>query len=116
MGYGASRPFITSVLELKLDTGTLFEWHKHSSSSSSVSHYNELPQFANLRAQATEQSISEGTKRTPNSEMRKSLDTSRSIQTLAVSITPTTTEPHVICKVATYLLFTCREFRSLAHD
>ena len=31
MDYEAPGPFITLVLELKLDQNTLFEWHKHSS-------------------------------------------------------------------------------------
>jgi hypothetical protein len=37
-----SGPFITSVLELKLDTNTLFEWQKHSQDSSDVPHFDQL--------------------------------------------------------------------------
>ena len=42
MDYEPSGPFITSVLELKLDTNTMFEWQKHSQSATSVPHYGEL--------------------------------------------------------------------------
>ena len=36
MDYEPSVPFITSILELKLDTTTMFEWQKHSQSSTEV--------------------------------------------------------------------------------
>ena len=39
MGHELSGPFITSVLELKLDTNTMFEWQKHSQDSTNVPHY-----------------------------------------------------------------------------
>ena len=36
MKYEPSGPFITSVLELELDVGTMFEWQKYSPKSSGV--------------------------------------------------------------------------------
>ena len=42
MDYEPSGPFITSVLELKLDVNTMFEWQKHSQSTSTMPHYGEL--------------------------------------------------------------------------
>ncbi len=48
--------FITSMIELKLDVDTLFEWQKHSQASSDVLHYQELLDFIDLRAQASETS------------------------------------------------------------
>ncbi len=47
-------PFMTSVLELKLDATTTFEWQKHSQAQSKVPHYQDLLDFINLRAQASE--------------------------------------------------------------
>ena len=41
MDYEPSGPFITSILELKLDTSTRFEWQKHSQGSSEVPPYQE---------------------------------------------------------------------------
>ena len=48
--------FITSMTELKLDVDTLFKWQKHSQTSPDVLHYQELLDFINLRAQASETS------------------------------------------------------------
>ena len=52
-----SGSFITSVLELKLDTNTMFEWQKYSEDSVDVPHYQRLLEFINLRAQASEASV-----------------------------------------------------------
>ena len=41
------------------DTNTMFEWQKHSQSSTAVPHYQDLLEFINLRAQASETSIAE---------------------------------------------------------
>ena len=59
MGYEPSGPF-TSALELKLDHGTIFEWQKHSQKSESVPYYQDLLNFLNLRAQATESTTTDG--------------------------------------------------------
>ena len=49
MDYKPSSPFITSsTLELKLDPSTMFEWQKHSQSSTVVPHYQDLLEFINL--------------------------------------------------------------------
>jgi hypothetical protein len=64
-----SGPFITSVLELKLDTTTMFEWQKHSQDTSSISHYKDLLEFINLRVQAPETSMMES-KRLSKSETK----------------------------------------------
>ena len=57
MDYEPSGPFITSVLELKLDTNTMFEWQKFSQDSPKVPHYRDLLEFLNLQAQASESSL-----------------------------------------------------------
>ena len=59
MDYDPSGLFITLVLELKLDTNTMFEWQKHSHDTTRVPHYQDLLEFLNVRAQASETSISE---------------------------------------------------------
>ena len=40
-------PFITSVLELKLNPTTMFEWQKYSQESTEVPHNNDLLEFLN---------------------------------------------------------------------
>ncbi len=59
MDYEPSGPFITSVLELKLNTNTMFEWQKFSQDLPNVPHYQRLLKFINLRAQASESSVAE---------------------------------------------------------
>ena len=54
MGHEPSPSFITSVIELKLDTNTTFEWQRHSHTESDVPHYNQLLEFIDQRAQASE--------------------------------------------------------------
>jgi hypothetical protein len=68
MGYEPSGPFITSTLELKLDQSTMFEWQKHSQKSAGVPHYQDLLEFLNLRAQASESSLTDHGKK-PRHEM-----------------------------------------------
>ena len=46
--YEPSGLFITSVLELKLNAGTMFEWQKHTKISTDVPHFNDLLEFVNL--------------------------------------------------------------------
>ena len=69
MDYEPSGPFITSVLELKLDTNTMFEWQRHSQSTVAVPHCQDLLDFINLRAQASEASTTN--KKSVRNEVRK---------------------------------------------
>ena len=41
MGYDPPGPFITSLLELKLDMNTMFEWQRHSQESTDVPHFSK---------------------------------------------------------------------------
>ena len=50
--------FLTSMIELKLDVDTLFEWQKHSQENTGVPPYEDLLDFIDLRAQASEVSSS----------------------------------------------------------
>ncbi len=63
-------PFMTSVLELKLDATTTFEWQKHSQTQRKVPHYQDLLDFINLRAQASE---------SPSQHQVKKIDNSSSV-------------------------------------
>ncbi len=59
MGHEPSNSFVTSLLELKLDANTMFEWQWHSQKHTDVPDYQELLEFLDLRAQAAEASFSE---------------------------------------------------------
>jgi hypothetical protein len=63
MDYEPLGPFITSMLELKLDANTMFEWQKFSQDTTDVPHYRDLLEFINLRAQASETSLPEQSKK-----------------------------------------------------
>ena len=54
MGYDSSRPFVTSLIEIKLDRTTMFEWQRHTQEVSDVLHYTEIFEFIDLRAMASE--------------------------------------------------------------
>ena len=71
--------FLTSVIELKLDTTTLFEWQKHSQDTLSMPHYLDLLEFINLCAQASETSTPEG-KKLSKGEIKRNFLTSNIIR------------------------------------
>lgn len=55
MGTEPDPSFVTCIVELKLDPTTLFEWQKHSQSTvDEVPHYQNILEFLDLRAQASE--------------------------------------------------------------
>ncbi len=54
MGHEPSGSFLTSLLELKLDVDTSFEWQKLSQSTSGIPPYKDLLKFIDLRAIASE--------------------------------------------------------------
>ena len=113
--YDPSGLFITSVLELKLDANTMFEWQKHSHDTTRVPHYQDLLEFLNLRAQASETSISEQKK--PRSE----INTSKRSTTPGKPITSFTSTTHpvsscILCKSERHPLYACSKFKALPHD
>ena len=99
MEYDPSGPFITSILELKLDTTTLFEWQKHSQSKAEVPHYQELLTFIDLRAQASEGSATAASKRVRNepAPSKKTPATGRPVASFA-SNHDTVSSPCVLCQ------------------
>ena len=118
MDYEPSGPFITSVLELKLDTNTMFEWQKHSQSATSVPHYGELLEFINLRAQASETSVTDQSKKSSRNDAPSAKRLS-SVGKPIASFTASTSELTnncVLCKVGKHPLHTCSKFKGLTHD
>ena len=67
--------FMTSVLKLKLDEATMFEWQRYSQDSNDVSHYSALLEFLDLRAQASENAVRESDhkRRTPTAQKKCNL-------------------------------------------
>ena len=56
LGHEPSQAFITSLLEMKLNATTMFEWQRHSQDHTDAPDYQVLPDFLNLRAQTAEAS------------------------------------------------------------
>ena len=118
MDYEPSGPFITSILELKLDTNTMFEWQKHSQDSTDVPHYQKLLEFVNLRAQASEASISDHKRTTRHEEhsAKKTLVAGKPIASFTASATPPSTNRCILCNVDKHPLYACSRFKALNHE
>ena len=91
------------MIELKLDTGTLFEWQKHSQSSADVPPYEELLGFIDLRAQASETSCPTHRKKPSN-------------RVASFTTNTTASSNCVVCKSEKHPIYTCAKFKSLSHD
>ena len=120
LGHEPSAAFITSTIELKLDGTTMFEWQKHSQSSSDVSPYQELLEFIDLRAQASEASTSEPTKKATKNESRpafvkRGLHPSQPVASHAASA-DSSSGICILCKSDKHPLYTCTKFKALPHD
>ena len=118
MDYEPSGPFITSVLELKLDTNTMFEWQKHSQDSTDMPHYRKLLEFINLRAQASEASVSDHKRATRHEEhsAKKKRAAGKPITSFATSTTDPITNHCFLCKTDKHPLYACPQFKILSHD
>ena len=53
-------PFLTSLIQLKLDQTTVVEWYRHIQGTLKVPHHSELLKFLDLRARASESTTHEG--------------------------------------------------------
>ena len=105
--------FITSMMELKLEVDTLFEWQKHSQASTDVPHYQDLLDFIDLRVQASE--ISCATKRVPQNDQHIRRSQGKTVTSLATASSPTESNC-VVCKTDKHPLYVCTKFKSLPHD
>ena len=92
------------MIELKLDVDTLFEWQKHSQSSTEVPHFEKLLEFIDLRAQTSETSCVTHKKKPPNRVTSFAANTNSSGNNCFV------------CKTEKHPLYVCAKFRSLSHD
>ena len=87
------------MIELKLDVDTLFEWQKHSQKSAIVPHYEELLEFIDLRAQASETSCT----------------TQRKKQLSRVTLFTANACSNCVCKTEKHPLYVCPKFKALSH-
>ena len=99
LGHEPSQAFITSLLEMKLDPKTMFEWQRLSQAHTEVPEYQELLDFLNLRAQAAEAST----------EKKR---VSKPVNSMVIS---TSTDNCISCGTEKHQLYSCTKFRSLPH-
>ena len=73
-----SPSLITSIIELKLDTTTMFEWQHHTQSQNEVPHYRDILEFIDHRAQASEISTPSRKPMKPDPPARKTFTSPKS--------------------------------------
>ena len=122
MGYDPPGAFVTSTIELKLDTTTMFEWQKHSQKSSGVPDYRDLLEFLNLRAQASESSIPDTNQRKSRVDVSNSRKPSfkngaiASFTSSAEDQSSTSKSVCILCGPEKHPLCACPKFRGMQHD
>ena len=119
LGYEPSGPFITSAIELKLDETTMFEWQSHSQKCTGVPvpHYNDLLEFLNLRAQATEAHSSDRVpKKSHKPEVNSVKRSSGFIGAHAASVESWLSTKCSLCDADKHPLYACPKFKSLPHE
>ena len=83
----------------------MFEWQKHTNESAAVPHYNELLDFINLRAQASESLLSSKKPNTPTKP------------TALFAAGASDASPNcLLCKTDRHPLYACSRFKLLSHD
>ena len=114
LGHEPSSTFITSVLELKLDQSTMFEWQKHSQESTDVPHYQKLLDFIDLRAQASEVSASDAVRKSKVDTYQVKKPYFKSVVSHAGIADPVPL--CVVCKSERHPLYICQKFKSFPHE
>ena len=117
MGHEPSETFVTSMLELKLDANTMFEWQRHSQSSTDVPPFKDFLDFINLRAQASESAVSDAARKSAKAgalPTKKSFTPSKAVASFAASA-DTSSGNCLVCKSEKHPLFACSQFKSLNH-
>ena len=103
--------FITSIIELKLDVDTMFEWQRHSQDKTEeVPPYQDILEFLDLRAQASETSLPSVGKRLPK------LDHKVPPTIPSFPANPKTVGRCVVCTTEKHPLYGCHRFKALPHD
>ena len=114
MGHEPSKTFLTSLLQLKLDQTTRFEWQKHNQGEADVASYADLLEFINLRAQATKTLTPDSTQARRNHRadpLRKNR-----LQHSHASHAAGATANCIVCKSDKHPLFMCPTFKDMPRD
>ena len=116
MGHESPGPFITSLLEIKLNANTMFEWQRHSQESAGLPHFSKILEFLDLRAQASETSVSshKGSPRSGNPD-RRGHQPSKPVTAFTANATDSPPN-YIVCGTREHPLYACTIFKSLSHE
>ena len=107
--------FVTSIIELKLDETTLFEWQKHSQEKvEEVPHYQDILDFIDLRAQASESFA--GPSRKQNATSGKKPTQSGRVASFAANCESGGRSHCIICNSERHPLYACQKFKAMSHN
>ena len=109
--------FVTSIVELKLDADTMFEWQKYSQDKAEVPHYQEILNFIDLRAQASETSLPASSKRYMKGDSpvwRKSPASGKTVTSFAAN-SEAAGNHCILCITDRHPLDVCPKFKAMSH-
>ena len=109
--------FITSIIELKLDTTTLFEWQKHTQESiKDVPPYQDILDFLNLRAQASESLAGQTKRNSAQPPGKKSAQSSGNVASFTAASANSNHSRCIVCTSERHPLYACSSFKALSHE
>ena len=107
MKHKPSGAFITSLVEVKLDQTTMFEWQRHSQHQEDLPHFSEILKFIDLRAKSSESTVNQSQKRSSQPMLSKTGAQARPVYVASIGTSC------MICKMGKHPLYMCRKFQSL---
>ena len=108
MEYSSWNHLMTSIIELKLDQETLFEWEKLTQGKKQVPDPRDRLEFLDLRAQACEAATYVEKRRQPTQH-------SKTPAAKKVSYTAVTDDGCTLCE-SRHPLYACKQYRRLPHE
>ena len=109
LGCDLPESFITSMIELKLNVDTLLEWQKHSQAATSIPPFQDLLNFIDLRAQASEASHT-----SPKKQLQSPKKPSNRAASFATNLE--VSSDCVVCKTTKHSLYACTELKAMSRD
>ena len=102
--------FITSIIQLKLDPDTLFEWQRHTQDITEVPPFQKLLEFVDLRARASEA--------TPHISKRTHIKPETPKKTVASFVTNSESSGGrcTVCRSERHPLYHCPRFKEMNHE
>ena len=94
----------------------MFEWQKHSQDCVEVLHYQELLKFIDLRAQASESSVSDTSKKQSKDKQLPIRRLNKQITSMVANTVDSHSNYYILCKSDKHPLYICSRFKSMNHN